>query len=56
MDTAKELKEELLLCAYCQSKFKNNTELSKHIYRIHTGLGLKETEASGKKLYQQQHY
>jgi pyruvate formate-lyase activating enzyme-like uncharacterized protein len=43
MDIAKELKEEKsLTCPYCQSKFKNNTELSKRIDRIHTGLGLLE--------------
>ena len=34
--------EESLLCAYCQSKFKNKAELSKHIDRIHSGLGLLE--------------
>jgi len=31
-----------VLCPYCQSKFKDKTELSKHIDRIHTGLGLLE--------------
>ena len=40
MDIMKE--EESLTCAYCQSKLKNKTELSKHIDRIHTGLGLLE--------------
>jgi uncharacterized C2H2 Zn-finger protein len=40
MDTV-EVKE-FLTCAYCQSKFKDKTELSKHIDRIHTGLGLLE--------------
>jgi uncharacterized C2H2 Zn-finger protein len=29
-------------CPYCESKFKDNAELSKHIDRIHTGLGLLE--------------
>jgi uncharacterized C2H2 Zn-finger protein len=29
-------------CPYCQSKFKDNAGLSKHIDRIHTGLGLLE--------------
>jgi uncharacterized C2H2 Zn-finger protein len=29
-------------CPYCQSKFKDNAELLKHIDRIHTGLGLLE--------------
>jgi uncharacterized C2H2 Zn-finger protein len=43
MDTANEVKqEESLACAYCQSKFKSKAELSKHIDRIHTGLGLLE--------------
>jgi hypothetical protein len=35
-------KEESLICAYCQPKLKNKTELLKHIDRIHTGLGLLE--------------
>lgn len=43
MNITKEVKEEeILTCAYCQSKFKNKAELSKHIDRIHTGLGLLE--------------
>ena len=44
MDTANEVKkqEESVACAYCQSKFKSKAELSKHIDRIHTGLGLLE--------------
>jgi uncharacterized C2H2 Zn-finger protein len=47
MDTAKEVKEEeSLTCAYCQSKFKNKGDLSKHIDRIHTGLGLLEGNRS----------
>lgn len=29
-------------CPYCQSKFKDKEELSKHIDRIHTGAGLLE--------------
>jgi uncharacterized C2H2 Zn-finger protein len=33
-------------CPYCQSKFKNNAELSKHIDKIHTGLGLLEGNKS----------
>ena len=33
---------ELVSCPYCQSKFKDDIELSKHIDRIHTGLGLLE--------------
>jgi hypothetical protein len=32
----------LVACPYCQSKFKNIIELSKHIDRIHNGLGLLE--------------
>jgi uncharacterized C2H2 Zn-finger protein len=39
-------KEEITIitvqCPYCQSKFKDTAELSKHIDRIHTGLGLLE--------------
>ena len=39
-------KEELNIttvsCPYCQSKFKDNAELSKYIDRIHTGSGLLE--------------
>jgi hypothetical protein len=27
-------------CPYCQSKFRDNEELSKHIDRIHHGSGL----------------
>ena len=40
MDIIKE--DEPLICAYCLSKFKNKAELSKHIDRIHAGLGLLE--------------
>jgi uncharacterized C2H2 Zn-finger protein len=29
-------------CPYCQSLFKDNEELSKHIDRIHSGSGLLE--------------
>lgn len=29
-------------CPYCQSKFKDSAELSKHIDGVHTGLGLLE--------------
>jgi uncharacterized C2H2 Zn-finger protein len=29
-------------CPYCQSKFKDKDELSKHIDRIHGGAGLLE--------------
>jgi uncharacterized CHY-type Zn-finger protein len=29
-------------CPYCQSKFMDSSELSKHIDQVHTGLGLLE--------------
>ncbi|HZD34040.1 MAG TPA: C2H2-type zinc finger protein [Nitrososphaeraceae archaeon] len=29
-------------CPYCQSKFENKDDLSRHIDRIHTGSGLLE--------------
>ena len=29
-------------CPYCQSKFKDSAELSKHIDGVHTGSGLLE--------------
>jgi uncharacterized C2H2 Zn-finger protein len=29
-------------CPYCESKFKDRIELSKHIDGVHTGLGLLE--------------
>jgi hypothetical protein len=32
-------------CPYCQSKFKDSAELSKHIDGVHTGLGLLEGDA-----------
>jgi len=32
-------------CPYCNSLFKNNTELSKHIDRIHNGSGLLEGDS-----------
>ncbi|MCC2648876.1 MAG: zinc finger protein [Nitrososphaeraceae archaeon] len=32
----------LVECPYCQSKFKDKADLSKHIDRIHTGSGLLE--------------
>ncbi|MGH9991434.1 MAG: hypothetical protein ACREAZ_02170 [Nitrososphaera sp.] len=35
-------KDEGSSCPYCQSKFKDNEELSKHIDRIHHGSGLLE--------------
>jgi hypothetical protein len=40
-DDNKKIKEEVS-CPYCQSKFKYNAELSKHIDRLHTGMGLLE--------------
>jgi DNA-directed RNA polymerase subunit RPC12/RpoP len=32
-------------CPYCASKFKGNEELSKHIDRMHHGLGLLEGDS-----------
>ena len=32
----------LVSCPYCESKFKDRIELSKHIDGVHTGLGLLE--------------
>lgn len=32
-------------CPYCQSRFNDNTELSKHIDRIHIGAGLLEGDS-----------
>ena len=34
-------------CPYCASKFKGNEDLSKHIDRIHHGLGLLEVTHEG---------
>ena len=31
-------------CPYCQSRFKDTIELSKHIDGVHTGLGLLECD------------
>jgi uncharacterized C2H2 Zn-finger protein len=36
-------------CPYCESKFKDRIELSKHIDGVHTGLGLLEGEISKNK-------
>jgi hypothetical protein len=33
-----------IVCPYCESKFDNKTDLSKHIDRIHLGSGLLEGE------------
>ena len=33
-------------CPYCESKFKDKNELSKHIDRIHLGSGLLEGDSS----------
>jgi uncharacterized C2H2 Zn-finger protein len=33
---------EVVSCPYCESKFKDRIELSKHIDGVHTGLGLLE--------------
>jgi hypothetical protein len=44
----KKIKEEASItrvsCPYYQSKFKDNAELSKHIDRLHTGMGLLECD------------
>ncbi|HZA62512.1 MAG TPA: hypothetical protein VE573_06545 [Nitrososphaeraceae archaeon] len=34
-------------CPYCQSKFNNKEEMSKHIDRIHGGAGLLEGDKRG---------
>jgi uncharacterized C2H2 Zn-finger protein len=34
-------------CPYCGSKFKDRTELSKHIDDVHTGRGLLEGDTRG---------
>lgn len=34
--------QDQISCPYCESKFKDSKELSKHIDRIHTGSGLLE--------------
>jgi uncharacterized C2H2 Zn-finger protein len=39
--TAENQKREVS-CPYCESKFKDRIELSKHIDGVHTGLGLLE--------------
>jgi uncharacterized C2H2 Zn-finger protein len=39
--TTKESQEQVS-CPYCESKFKDRVELSKHIDGVHTGLGLLE--------------
>jgi Zn-dependent M28 family amino/carboxypeptidase len=37
-----ENQERKVSCPYCESKFNNTIELSKHIDGVHTGLGLLE--------------
>ncbi|MGA6992163.1 MAG: hypothetical protein WBX81_17240 [Nitrososphaeraceae archaeon] len=39
------MEKEEVACPYCQSKFENKQDLSKHIDRIHTGSGLLEGNA-----------
>ena len=41
----------LVECPYCQSKFKDKADLSKHIDRIHTGSGLLEGDRRRWQLY-----
>jgi hypothetical protein len=38
-------KQDGVACPYCQSRFKDNEELSKHIDRIHHGSGLLEGDS-----------
>jgi uncharacterized C2H2 Zn-finger protein len=38
----KENQEKEVSCPYCESKFRDRIELSKHIDGVHTGLGLLE--------------
>ena len=42
MSSTNEKSSSLVECPYCQSKFKDKADLSKHIDRIHTGSGLLE--------------
>ena len=35
-------KQVQIMCPYCQSKFENKQDLSKHIDRLHLGAGLLE--------------
>jgi uncharacterized CHY-type Zn-finger protein len=39
------MKDKTVSCPYCQSKFANNEELSKHIDRLHHGSGLLEVDS-----------
>jgi uncharacterized Zn-finger protein len=39
---ASENHEDKISCPYCQSKFNDSAQLSKHIDGVHTGLGLLE--------------
>lgn len=42
MSSTNDKSSPLVECPYCQSKFKDKADLSKHIDRIHTGSGLLE--------------
>jgi uncharacterized CHY-type Zn-finger protein len=42
MSSTNDNSSSLVECPYCQSKFKDKADLSKHIDRIHTGSGLLE--------------
>ena len=43
----KENQQKEVLCPYCESKFRDRIELSKHIDGVHTGLGLLEGNTKG---------
>jgi hypothetical protein len=43
--SSKNKEDSSIECPYCQSKFKDKTDLSKHIDRIHTDSGLLEGDS-----------
>jgi uncharacterized C2H2 Zn-finger protein len=45
MSSTSDESSSLVECPYCQSKFKNKADLSKHIDRIHTESGLLEGDS-----------
>ena len=47
----KENQQKEVLCPYCESKFRDRIELSKHIDGVHTGLGLLEGNTKGWWIY-----
>lgn len=46
MNSEKAGEETAVNCPYCQSRFKDKEELSKHIDRIHSGSGLLEGDTT----------